>query len=383
VLLCEVAKRLKHALREEDTLARLGGDEFLILFPELRDKRDESVHEARAGAERIQKVLSSAFGIRNQELHISASIGIAMFPEGDADADDIIQHADIAMYRVKDAGRNAIRFFLPSMQIAAQEQLELHNALRRALDRDELRLYFQPQVDLAGNIIGAEALLRWESPERGLVSADSFIAAAEQSGQILALGQWVLERALAQLKEWCDQGQEIPFRNMSINVSARQFYQPDFALEVERILKETGADPTKVTLEVTEGCLIESLEDAVQKIYALKRLGVRFSIDDFGTGYSSLAYLKRLPLDELKIDRSFVHNMAIDSDDARLVETIVKMADHMGLSIVAEGVETAAQLALLRSEGCQVFQGFHFCAPQPLKRFAQLLKSQAAYCELV
>jgi len=379
VLLKDVASRLKQVLRTEDTLARQGGDEFLLLFPELCDDPGRAAQHAKAGAEKVQRVLSSPFLIENQELHIAASIGIAMFPLGDDGPDDTIRHADMAMYRAKEAGRNAIRFFRPSMQLAAEERLKLHNALRRAHAAGELRLYFQPQVDSRGDLIGAEALLRWQHPQRGLVGPDSFIAAAEESGQILTFGGWVLETAITQLRNWSDQMAATSFRNVSINVSPRQFRQSDFTLRIERILAETDADPSRITLELTEGSLIESLEDAVRKIMTLKKLGVRFSIDDFGMGYSSLAYLRHLPLDEIKIDRSFVRNIATDPADARLVETIVTLADQLDIKVVAEGVESEDQLEFLRARGCGVFQGFYFCPPQPLDELTRLLHNRTSF----
>lgn len=372
-LLQEVSRRLKKSLREEDTSARLGGDEFVVLFSELNDNPKQAAQQAQAGAEKIQSRLAAPYTIHNHELHITASIGIAMFPMKDEDADDIVKYADTAMYRAKEAGRNTIRFFLPSMQLAAQERLRLQNDLRQALLRNELQLHFQPQVDTYGNIIGAEALLRWQHPERGNIAPICFIPMAEETGQILTLGEWVLESALYRLKAWTDNIAESSLRNLAINVSPRQFRQEDFALQVKRILDLTGADPHRLTLELTEGILLENLEDTTHKMRTLKRLGIRFSIDDFGTGYSSLAYLKRLPLDEIKIDRSFVCDITTDPSDANLVETIITMAEHLGLEVVAEGVETEEQLEFLRGKGCRIFQGYYFSKPRSVEDFAKLL----------
>ncbi|MEN8133580.1 MAG: EAL domain-containing protein, partial [Pseudomonadota bacterium] len=372
-LLREVSKRLKKGLREEDTPARLGGDEFVVLFSELSDNPKQAAQQAQAGAEKIQTKLAAPYTIHNHELHITVSIGIAMFPMEDESADDIVRYADTAMYRAKEAGRNTIRFFLPSMQLAAQQRLRLQNDLRQALLRNEFQLYFQPQVDASGNIIGAEALLRWQHPKRGNIAPVCFIPVAEETGQILAIGEWVLESALSQLKAWTNDIAEFSLRNLAINVSPRQFRQEDFVLQIERVLGQTGADPQRLTLELTEGILVENLEDTIQKMEALKMLGVRFSIDDFGTGYSSLAYLKRLPLDEIKIDRSFVCDITTDPSDANLVETIITMAQQLGLEVVAEGVETEEQLDFLRRKGCRLFQGYYFSRPQPVEGFAELL----------
>ncbi len=378
-LLQEVSTRLKQKLREEDTSARLGGDEFVVLFPEVSDNPEEAAQEAQAGAERIQTELSAPYVVHNQELHITASIGIAMFPMEDESADDIVKYADTAMYRAKEAGRNTIRFFLPSMQLAAEERLKLQNDLRRAISNEELRLHFQPQVDVSGNMIGAEALLRWQHPQRGLVAPNAFIPVAEETGQILAIGEWVLESAIGQLKAWRNEIAESAFHNLSINVSPRQFRQTDFVLRIERVLGETGVDPNLLTLELTEGMLVENLDDTIGKMRALKRLGLRFSIDDFGTGYSSLAYLRSLPLDEIKIDRSFVQDITTDPSDAGLVDTIITMAEHLGLEVVAEGVETQEQLDFLRAKGCELFQGYYFCRPQSVEDFEELLSKRVTY----
>jgi diguanylate cyclase (GGDEF)-like protein/PAS domain S-box-containing protein len=373
-LLQEVAKRLRETLREEDTSARLGGDEFVVLFSELSDKEEQAANLAQLGAEKLQMAISVPYEIQDHVLHLTPSIGIAMLPMDDEDADDILKYADTAMYRAKDAGRNAIRFFLPSMQLAAVERLNLQNDLRQALVRDEFYLHFQPQVDASGNLVGAEALLRWEHPERGNVAPGSFIMVAEETGQILAIGERVLERALDRLNAWVDEISESSFRNLAINVSPQQFRQSGFVMQIERLLAETGAKPEYLTLELTEGVLVENLEDTIKKMETLKKLGIRFSIDDFGTGYSSLSYLKRLPLDELKIDRSFIRDIIIDPSDANLVETIIAMARHLGLEVVAEGVETKEQLDFLLEKGCKFFQGYYFSHPQPVENFTELLK---------
>jgi EAL domain-containing protein (putative c-di-GMP-specific phosphodiesterase class I) len=251
--------------------------------------------------------------------------------------------------------------------------------LRQALLRGELHLHFQPQVDASGNIFGVEVLLRWQHPERGNIAPVNFIPVAEETGQILAIGEWVLDSALSRLKAWTDNIAESPIRNLAINVSPRQFREADFVLQIERVLGKTGADPNRLTLELTEGIFVENLEDTIQKMGALKRLGVRFSIDDFGTGYSSLAYLKRLPLDEIKIDRSFICDITTDPSNANLVETIIKMVEHLGLDVVAEGVETEEQLDFLWAKGCRLFQGYHFSRPQPEEDFEELVRKPTKY----
>ncbi len=372
-LLVEVANRLKNEMREEDTPARLGGDEFVVLLSELSDDPDQAAKLAQICAEKVKKILSQPYILEKHTLHLTPSIGIALMPMGNENAEDILKHADTAMYRAKEAGRNAIRFYLPSMQIAAEERLKLQIALVQAIENKEFYLHFQPQVDLSGNVIGGEALLRWHHPQRGNIPPNEFIHLAEETGQILEIGEWVLTYALARLKAWRKQSIEPAFRSLSINVSPQQFRQADFASKLEQILADTGANPNYLTLELTEGVLIENIEDAIEKINVLKRLGIRFSIDDFGTGYSSLAYLKRLPIDEIKIDQSFVRDITTDPDDANLVETIITMAEHLNLKVVAEGVETQEQLEFLQNRGCQRFQGYYFSRPISVNDFTKLI----------
>ncbi|MEN8167013.1 MAG: EAL domain-containing protein [Pseudomonadota bacterium] len=375
-LLKEVARRLQSELRGEDIPARLGGDEFVVLFSELSDDPELAVQQAQQGAEKIQKALSRPYSIQSNELHLTPSIGIVIFPMDDESEVDVLKHADTAMYRAKEAGRNCIRFFLPSMQHLAEERLQLKKDLRIALDNDQFSLAFQPQIDGAGRVVGAEALLRWPHPEREFIQPDAFIPVAEENGQILAIGEWVLREALIQLRHWLLLG-HTNFKSLAVNVSPVQFHQADFTQRIEKILAETGADPHYLTLEITEGTLVENLEAAKRKIEQLRQLGVRFSIDDFGTGYASIAYLRRLPLDELKIDRSFVRDILTDPKDANLVETIITMAEHMGLNMVAEGVENQAQFEFLLNKGCRTFQGYHFNQPTSADAFEAYLKNPA------
>jgi diguanylate cyclase (GGDEF)-like protein/PAS domain S-box-containing protein len=359
-LLRQVAHRLKSNLREEDSVARLGGDEFVVLLPELEGSKEEAIRSVQALAEKLRHELAIPYTIDGHELHITPSIGISVFPSGDESADDILRQADTAMYRAKESGRNAIRFFLPSMQQAAEERLQTLNDLRLALAHGELRVFFQPQFDLQENPCGAEALLRWQHPRRGLILPGEFITLAEESGLVLEMGEWVLQESLRQFMQWRADLPDFPLQWISVNVSALQFRHHDFVLDVEEMLASLGADPKWLTLEMTESVLLEDFDDTVEKIKALRRLGVRLSLDDFGTGYSSLAYLKRLPLDELKIDRTFVRDVV---EDATLVETILTMAQHLGLDVVAEGVETKMAFDFLKDCGCGLFQGYYFGRP--------------------
>ena len=283
------------------------------------------------------------------------------------------------MYRAKESGRDAVRFFLPSMQQAADERLKTLNQLRRALPQSQFRLFYQPQFDARKRLLGAEALLRWEHPERGLVMPGDFIGLAEESGLITDIGDWVLHQALIHMRDWQAGVPASGLTRVAVNVSALQFRQADFVHRVEMALGDTGAMPDSLTLEMTESILLEDLDETVEKIQALKRLGVRFALDDFGTGYSSLAYLKRLPVDELKIDRSFVRDVTEDANDAALVETIMTMARHIGLEVVAEGVESAEVMRYLSERGCPLFQGYHLGRPCSAEDFtADLLRAAKA-----
>lgn len=368
-LLCEVSERLAGVLGDGDTVARIGGDEFVVLLTDLGRNIPETQRKAQAIADRIMQILSFPVLIRDHELYITPSIGITLFPIQEEDAGAVLKHSDTAMYRAKSSGRNTIRFFLPDMQEEADERLGLEKDLRLAIAHNQLRLYFQPQIDSDGNVFGAEGLLRWEHPEHGMIMPDRFIPVAEETGLILPIGDWVLRTACRLITRWS--GAEIGtlLKHIAINVSPWQFRQPDFPERVERILADTGADPRKLGLELTEGVVIDNVADTVEKMASFKALGVKISIDDFGTGYSSLAYLKKLPLDILKIDRSFVEEVLVDESNAAIVETIISMADHLGLDVVAEGVETRGQLKFLRDKGCKRYQGYYFSKPLPVDEF--------------
>lgn len=380
-LLKEVSKRLTVDLRNEDTVSRLGGDEFVILLSDLGDDPINAASVAQQKAESIQTRLAKKYEISDHVLHITPSIGVAMFPssdDGNETGNDILRYADTAMYRAKDDGRDTIRFFLPSMQSAADARLAIEKELRYAIEKNQLSLYFQPQVDQAGNIVGAETLIRWNHPEEGFISPAIFIPVAEATGLILPIGHWVLQHACEYLKTWEDAGLNV--YHLAVNVSPRQFRQPDFVSQVCSILEETGANPSLLGLELTEGMVIDNVVDTIEKMQALKQLGIELSIDDFGTGYSSLAYLKQMPLDILKIDQSFVRDISTDANDAAIVDTIISMANHLDLKVIAEGVETELELAFLAGKGCKMYQGYHFSRPVPNDQFTKQLKAGSVHC---
>jgi diguanylate cyclase (GGDEF)-like protein/PAS domain S-box-containing protein len=373
LLLCEVAQRLQEQLRDDDTVARLGGDEFVILLAGLHSDHDRAIGDARVVADKIHNALLRDFNVAGYRLHVTVSIGVASFASGDENADDILRHADIAMYRAKAAGRNTVCFFAPDMQAAATERLELDGLLRRALENDEFSLHFQPQVEIGtGRILGAEGLMRWTHPQRGPLSPALFIPVLEESGLILAAGDWVLRTAcgVASLLS-----RSHPELRVAVNVSARQLRQPGFADRVCRILAQSGTRPESIEIEITESAVIQDVEDTIRVLRALKDLGVHISLDDFGTGYSSLSYVKRLPLDTLKIDRAFVRDCTTNPNDAAIVRAIIAMAGSLDLNVVAEGVETEVQLKFLEEQGCRAYQGFHFSAAVPQEKFLALVGS--------
>ncbi len=365
-LLQQVGGRLKRFLRDEDTVARLGGDEFVVLLINLANSAEAAARQAMGVSEKIRGVMATPFQVAGTDFHIGASIGITVFPKGGENEDDLVREADTAMYRAKDAGRNAVVYFEAAMQENVRARLALEQDLHQAISQNELSLYLQPQVNSQRALVGAEALLRWHHPTKGLISPLAFIPVAEESGQILALGEWVLREAARLLKQCDDIGR--PLR-LAVNVSPRQFRHSGFVAQVSAILRDAGADPTHLVLEVTEGLVIEDIHDTIAKMEELNKIGIHFSIDDFGTGYSSLAYLKRMPLHELKVDRTFVQDVPHDLNDVALVETILSVAGHLNLSVVAEGVETEAQFAFLQSRGCDVFQGYLFDRPLPMEEF--------------
>lgn len=370
-ILREVAKRLNQNVRAEDSVARLGGDEFMVLLPELNHGPDEASYEAKLVAEKLRKSLSEPYHLNGHHYHTSPSIGIVIFPINNETADDVLKHADTAMYRSKAAGGDAIHFYRPSMQKTADQRLSLEKDLRIALENEQFELHYQPLVDNNNQLIGSEALLRWNHPTQGWISPETFIPVAEESGLILMIGEWVAQQAIKQLKQWRDQRWSQQTGFLAINISARQFHQANFVNDITRILQQQQINPDHLKLELTESLVIEDIVDTVTKMEALRELGVRIAIDDFGTGYSSLAYLKRLPIDQIKIDKSFVLDITEDSNDAAIVETIIAMAGHLSLGIIAEGVETKEILNTLKNKQCLIFQGYYFSRALPAKEFEQ------------
>ncbi len=373
-LLIEIGNRIKDQIRGEDTVSRFGGDEFVVLLKEIDRNTDTAGNLARLVAEKIQKALSEIIQIDQHELFITSSIGISLFSAENYSAVDLLVQADTAMYRAKEAGRNCIRFFEPTMQIAANTLLLLEKGLRLALLRGEFFLLYQPQVNLEGTIIGVEALLRWNHPSRGTILPEEFIATAEDSRIILQIGEWVLMTACQQLKKWEQFYQDIEF-HMAVNVSPHQFRMTDFVTQLQGVVQQTGIEPQRLGLEVTEGVVIEDIKDTVKKMHTLKKMGIRFSIDDFGTGYSSLSSLKTLPLDQLKIDQSFVRDIFLDPNDETIIETIITMAHILGMEVIAEGVENKEQVQFLTEKGCKIFQGYYFDKPLIAEKITEKMVS--------
>jgi diguanylate cyclase (GGDEF)-like protein/PAS domain S-box-containing protein len=368
-LLIEVTKRLKAVVRDEDTVSRQGGDEFILVLP------GADVNDATHVAEKLLAVIAQHFQIEQHELVVTPSIGIAIYPGDGRDFETLSKCADTAMYRAKADGRNNYRFFTPGMQARSARSLQLGNALRRALERGELFLHYQPQVSLQdGRIIGAEALLRWQHPEMGMVSPAEFIPVAESSGQILQIGEWVLRTAVQQLKTWMDSGLEPMV--MAVNLSAVQFRHASLPKLVTQILEETKLPPQYLELELTEGVTMDDPLAAIAVIDDLHERGIRMSIDDFGTGYSSLSYLKKFKVYKLKIDQSFVRDISEDPEDKAIVSAIINMASSLGMQTIAEGVETAAQLAFLRLQGCDEVQGYYFSKPLPAGQFEAFVRGK-------
>lgn len=374
LMLIEVAQRLKSCLRESDSVARLGGDEFVVILQDLGNSALLAANQAEIIADKIVAALNRPYRISNHEHHSSVSIGVCLFHGNTISMEDLLRRADTAMYQAKAAGRNGIRFFETTMQAAIESRAIMEAELRHAIDKQELQLYYQMQVDSEQYIHGAEVLLRWFNPERGFVPPSQFIPLAEESGLVLPIGQWVLEGTLQQLSEWSKKA-HTKHLQLAVNVSAVQFCQPAFVGYIQKLLHRFSANPTLLKLELTESLILVDVEDAIQKMRALQAIGVQFSMDDFGTGYSSLSYLKRLPLNQIKIDQSFVRDIAIDPSDTILVKTIIDMSNNFGLEVIAEGVETSAQLTILRNSGCRLFQGYFFGKPVPLNEFERLIAS--------
>jgi diguanylate cyclase (GGDEF)-like protein/PAS domain S-box-containing protein len=373
VLLQQAAQRLAACVSESDTVARVGGDEFVVVLGNLNENRDEAANQTETVGEQILSVLGNAYHLDEIEYRSTASIGATVFRGHQTSIDELLKQADLAMYKSKERGRNAMSFFDPAMQTAVVERAALEAGLRRAIEENQFVLYYQAQVIDGNRVTGAEALVRWQHPERGIVAPVDFIPLAEETGLILALGNWVLENACAQLALWTTRP-DMAHLTMAVNVSAQQFREPDFVDKVLSILRHTGANPNRLKLELTESLLVDNVQDIIQKMWALKARGVVFSLDDFGIGYSSLSYLKRLPLDQLKIDESFVRDVLDDPNDAAIARTIVALAQSLGLGVIAEGVETEAQRDFLASVGCHAYQGYFFCRPLGVERFEAFVR---------
>ncbi len=373
VFLQHVARRLVSLTRDEDTVARIGGDEFAIIFTELSSSLEDAGRFVQHIAEKIREELAKPFYVDGHELFITASIGIAMFPTTDDGAETILTHAATAVNKIKEQERNACLFYLPDMQQAINKRINLEKELRSAIGKEEFKLFFQPQVDYSGNIIGAEALIRWIHPVKGVISPNDFISIAEETGLIIPIGDWVIQTACNYIRNWLAQGCINRLKYVSINVSPKQFRQEGFTGSVTRHLDKSGIPPSLLSIEITEGVAINDLEDTAAKMSFLKKHGISFSIDDFGTGYSALSYLNRLPIDQLKIDRSFVTGVAEGSASASIVSTIIVMAKSMGFSVVAEGVETREELDFLFKKECRIFQGYYYSPPVPAEKFEELL----------
>ncbi len=369
-LLVEVSRRLKYRIREADTISRLGGDEFAVILSDFND-----IEKAAQVAQNFMHAVAEPFEIEGHEIYITTSIGITIYPADSDDMETLLKNADTAMYYAKSRGKNNFQFFTNEMNSRIIEKLFIESKLRHALEHDEFQLYFQPQVEAkTGCIVGMEALLRWVNQELGDMPPSKFIPIAEDTGLIIPIGEWVIQEACRQAKSWQEEG--VPILNLSINLSARQFHKQTIVETISDILQKTGFDPRHLELEITESVIMQDVDENIQTLRRLKDLGLRLSIDDFGTGYSSLNYLKRFPIDVLKIDRSFVMDITSDPDDSSVVSAIIALAHSLNLKVIAEGVETAEQLAFLKERGCNEVQGFYFSKPVPGQRVKELFKKE-------
>ena len=370
LMLQETALRLATCIHDADTVARLGGDEFVVMLEDLSEIPEEAAAQTEAAGESILAAINQPYLLGDREYRSTASIGITVFGDHRENANDLMQQADIAMYQAKAAGRNTSRFFAPALQAAVHARAALEEDLRQAIEGNQFVLFYQPQVD-ANSLIGAETLIRWNHPQRGLLPPGEFISLAEETGLILPLGEWVLENACTQIADWALNSHAAPI-SIAVNISARQFRQPNFVEQVLAVLERTGANPQHLDLELTESMLLENIEDVIAKMTLLKSHGLHFSLDDFGTGSSSLSYLKRLPLDQLKIDRSFVQDILEDIGSRAIAQSVISLGRALGLAVIAEGVETTEQRDLLTGHGCHSFQGYLYSRPLPLDDFQRL-----------
>lgn len=378
-LLLEVANRLKQQARESDTVVRLGGDEFVVLYEALDTNLEKASLDAEHLAEAIRDSLNRPYLLEDYEHYSSPSIGIALFIGHQTSIDELLKNADSAMYQAKNAGRNTIRLFDPQMQKALEARLKMEEDLRFAVAQGQFELFYQPQLDDQGVLQGAEMLIRWHHPESGLVPPNAFIPIAEESGLIVDIGDWVIEQACRRLGEWSHHA-GLSHLTLAANISARQFRQVDFVQKVQHWLNVYQVPPCRLELEITESMVLEDLEEAVEKMHSLRELGVLFAMDDFGTGYSSLASLRRLPLDQIKIDQSFIRDLALAESSPVLTHTIIAMGQALGFRVLAEGVEEKAQCRLLSGQGCHLFQGYYFAKPMPYGEFEVFLQQPHRHC---
>jgi diguanylate cyclase (GGDEF)-like protein/PAS domain S-box-containing protein len=376
-LLIEVGRRLQSCVREADTVARLGGDEFVVMLEFLDEQLVEAIAQAQAIAEKIRSTLSELYLLKGEpdndpdtvvEHYSTGSIGFVLFMGHETSSEELLKRADLAMYQAKQAGRNTIRAFVPEMQNSLNLRTALETDLRNALERNELSLHYQVQVNVSGQAVGAEALIRWNQTERGMISPAEFIPLAEETGLILPIGAWVLRQGCETLIEWAKYP-ETRHLKLAVNISSRQLNQDDFAEQVLALLAETGINPARLKLEITESVVVDNVNNTIAKMQEVRKLGVNFSMDDFGTGYSSLSYLQKLPLEQLKIDQSFVRNMAFNNHDSAIIRTILALGQNLALNVIAEGVETEIQRDSLTQYGCRVFQGYLFGRPMPAEQF--------------
>ncbi len=377
LLLVEAAQRLQTCVRESDTVARLGGDEFVVVLEALSHDRNDAALQADRIAEKIRLLLNEPYQITDFIHHGAGSIGVCLFQGGDVTVKDLFKRADTAMYEAKTSGRNAVRFFDPAMQAVLVVKMMLESNLRVALALEQFQLYYQIQVDADGNVIGAEALLRWIHPDRGFISPLEFIPVAEQTGLIIPIGTWVLETACNQLKKW-GRNPKTAHLSLAVNVSAKQFQQSNFVETVTEIVRLHNINPTRLKIELTESTILDNVDATTEKMQQLKKLGIAFSMDDFGTGYSSLAYLQKLPLNQLKIDQSFVRDLNDDENDATIVRAIISLGLNLGLDVIAEGVETVAQRRFLIDHNCLTFQGYLYSKPIPIEGLDALLAGDSS-----
>ena len=368
-LLKVVSERLLHCAREVDTVARLGGDEFAIVFTNIED--DKNIVTI---ADRIINSIQQPTEVDGNVIQIGTSIGISFYPDDASTPDELIRMADVALYQAKDDGRRVFRLYDPQMDADTKAQKQIEIDLNKALENDELLLHYQPQFDaITDEMVGVEALIRWVHPEKGMISPYSFIPVAELCGLMIPIGQWVLNTACKAAKSWQEKG--LPKIRISVNISARQFHADNFLDTIEEALNMSNLDPRWLELEITEGIVIKNIDNVVTKLEELRKFGVFLSIDDFGTGYSSLAYLKRFPVNKLKIDQSFIKNIHQDKDDASITDAVIRLGHSLGLMVVAEGVETKKHVTILKEKGCDVFQGYHFCRPIAYEEFVEFLKT--------